>query len=128
MRPAGHDRRATAESKVGISPRGGIHMPFYLVQGVYAGEGWSKLVQNPEDRFEAMRPVIDRLGGRLVDAWFAFGDYDVVLICDMPDNVSAAALAMAAAAGGAVKAVKTTPLMTVAEAIGALKLAARAGY
>lgn len=103
-------------------------MPHYLVQGAYASEGWSNLVRNPENRFEAMRPVIERLGGTLVDAWFAFGDYDVVLICDMPDNASAAALAMAAAAGGAVKAVKTTPLMTVAEGIGALKLAGSAGY
>ena len=103
-------------------------MPHYLVQGTYASEGWANLVKNPEDRFEAMRPVIERLGGKLVGAWFAFGEHDVVLICDMPDNASAAAVSMAAAAGGAVKAVKTTPLMTVAEAIEALKLAANAGY
>jgi hypothetical protein len=46
----------------------------------------------------------------------------------MPDNVSAAALSLAIAAGGGFKAHKTTPLLTVAEAIEAMKKAATAGY
>ena len=47
------------------------------------------------------------------------------LICEMPDNVSAAALSMAISAGGAVKAVKTTALMTFEDGIEALSPAAR---
>lgn len=103
-------------------------MPLYLQQIAYTTEGWKALVNNPQDRFEAVRPAFERLGGKIVNAWFAFGDYDVVLVCEMPDNVSVAAMAMAVAAGGACKAVKTTPLLTTAEALEAMKKAGTTGY
>jgi hypothetical protein len=46
----------------------------------------------------------------------------------MPDNVSAAAFALAAAAGGGLKAYKTTPLLTFEQGIEAMKKASGAGY
>ncbi len=103
-------------------------MPLYLSQVAYTVEGWQALVSNPQNRTEAIRPVIEKLGGRLVNAYFAFGDYDFVLITELPDNVSAAALAIAAAAGGAVKSIKTTPLMEAAEGLEAIRKAANSGY
>jgi len=103
-------------------------MPHYLQQVAYSTEGWEALVEKPENRIEAVRPAIEKLGGRIESAWFAFGDYDVVLIIQMPTNVDASAIAMAFAAGGACKAVKTTPLLTVEEAVEAMKKAAGAGY
>lgn len=75
-----------------------------------------------------MRPAVENLGGKLQEGWFAFGDYDIVCIAEMPDNVAAAAIAIAFAGGGACKSVKTTPLMSTAEAVEALKKASRAGY
>ena len=62
-------------------------------------------------------------GGKLIGAWLCFGEYDVVLIADMPNMESMAALALAFAAGGAVKASKTTALMTGAQGVEALKKA-----
>ena len=47
---------------------------------------------------------------------------------EMPDNVSAAALSLAIGAGGACRSVKTTPLMSIAEGIEAMKKAATCGY
>lgn len=103
-------------------------MAHYLFHVAYTNDAWANQVKNPQNRLELVRPVVERLGAKVVDAWFAFGDYDVVLICDMPSNVSAAALSMAASAGGAVKAIKTTPLMTIAEGVDAMKRAGGAGY
>ncbi len=103
-------------------------MPSYLQQVAYSNEGWEALVRNPQNRIEAVRPAIEKLGGKIESAWFAFGDYDVVLIIQMPTNVDASAIAMAFAAGGACKAVKTTPLLTVDEGVEAMKRAAGAGY
>ena len=83
-------------------------MARYLIQASYNRQGISDLVQNPQNRLEAIRPVVERLGGRVISFDYAFGDYDVVAIMEAPDNVSAAALAMAvgwtgggAMAGGA---------------------------
>ena len=103
-------------------------MAKYLFQGSYTSEAWAAQVQNPQNRLDVVRPVIERLGGRIECAYLAFGEYDVVLIVEMPDNVSMAAFSLAAAAGGAVKAVKTTPLMTIEEGIEAMKKAGGAGY
>src|ERR1035437_4648671 len=103
-------------------------MPHVLTQVAYTEQAWQSLVANPQNRFEALRPVFEKLGGRIVNAWFAFGDYDVVLISELPDNVSAAALSIAASAGGACKSVKTTPLMDATEGIEAMRRAAASGY
>lgn len=103
-------------------------MPHYLQQVAYSREGWEALVANPQNRIEAVRPAIERLGGRIESAWFSFGDYDVVVITDLPDNVSAAAIAMAFAAGGACKSVQTTPLISADEAVQALRKARECGY
>jgi hypothetical protein len=46
----------------------------------------------------------------------------------MPDNVNAAAIAMSFAAGGACKAVQTTVLLSVEEAVEAMKKASQSGY
>ncbi len=103
-------------------------MARYLFQASYTSDAWAAQVSHPQNRMEVIRPVIERLGGRLESAYLAFGDYDVVVIAEMPDHVSAAAFSLAASAGGAVKAVKTTPLMTIEEGIEAMKKAAGAGY
>ena len=103
-------------------------MPHYLQQVAYSQEGWEAVVANPQNRIEAVRPVIEKLGGKIEAAWFSFGDYDIVVITDMPDNVSAAAIAMAFAAGGACKSVQTTPLISPDEAVQALQKAHECGY
>ncbi|SPF31590.1 conserved hypothetical protein [Candidatus Sulfotelmatobacter kueseliae] len=102
-------------------------MPHYLQQVAYSQEGWEAIVTDPQNRIEAVRPVIEKLGGRIEAAWFSFGDYDIVVITDMPDNVSAAAIAMAFAAGGACKSVQTTPLISPDEAVQALRKAHECG-
>ena len=103
-------------------------MARYLFQASYTSEAWAAQVSNPQNRIEVIRPVIERLGGRLESAYFSFGDYDVVVIAEMPDASSAAAFSLAASAGGALKAVKTTPLLTFDEGLEAMRKAAGAGY
>ncbi len=103
-------------------------MPFFCHQVSYTKEAWAKLMENPQDRIEAVRAPIEKLGGKLHTSFFAFGEYDVIAITDMPDNIAAAAIAIAFAAGGAVQHVSTTPLMTAAQAVEALRKAGTCGY
>ena len=103
-------------------------MPRYLQQITYTQEAWQALIKNPQNRIDAVRPAVEKLGGKIETAYFAFGDYDVIVIAELPDNVSAAALAVAFAAGGACRNVKTTPLLSAAEAVEAMKKAGQSGY
>ena len=70
-------------------------MPYYMLQAAYEGEAWKALVKNPQNRLDVIRPVVEKLGGKVEGGWVAFGEYDVLLICQMPNNVSAAAFSMA---------------------------------
>ena len=92
-------------------------MALYALQTSYTQVGWAALLNSPENRLEAVRPVVERLGGSIVDGWFTFGEHDLLIICRMPDNVSAAALSMAVSAGGAIKAAKTSVLLTFDEGV-----------
>lgn len=103
-------------------------MAFYLWQTAYTAEAWGAQIRNPQNRLEVVRPIAERLGGRIVEGWFAFGEYDVVVILEMPDNKSMAALAVAAAAAGHLKAGKTTVLMTADEGLAALRAAGGVSY
>ena len=103
-------------------------MPLYLWQGAYTAEAWSNLIRKPQNRIEVVRPVIEKLGGKIRGAYFSFGEYDVILFLEMPDNVSAAALAMAITAGGALRASKTTVLMSPDDGLAAMKQAAAMNY
>lgn len=103
-------------------------MPSYLVQVAYTPETVAAFIAQPQDRTEAIGKVVKKLGGKPGKLYLSFGDYDVVGIYEMPDNVSAAAFAMAIAGGGACKSVKTTPLMTGEEAVAAMTKAGASGY
>ena len=103
-------------------------MAFYLIQASYSAQATGAMIKNPQDRAAAVRPMIERAGGKLHGLWLSFGEYDVVAVTEMPDNVSAAALSMAIGASGAMSAFRTTPMLTVAEATEAMKKAGGAGY
>ena len=103
-------------------------MPRFLHQVSFTSEAVADLIAHPQDRFEAVRGPLEKLGGKIELGYFAFGEHDAVLITEMPDTVSAAAIALAFAAGGALKNCTTTALLTTAEALDAMRKAATCGY
>ena len=103
-------------------------MPSYLVQVAYTSEAMAAMIKKPHDRGSVVGKAVAKLGGSLKEAWLTFGDYDTVVLVEMPDNVSAAAFAMAISAGGSCSAVKTTPLLSIEDGITAMKKASGSGY
>jgi uncharacterized protein with GYD domain len=103
-------------------------MAYFLVQASYGAPAVGAMVKNPQDRAAAMRPLIEKLGGKLHGMWLCFGEYDVVAIAEMPDAVTAAAFSMAIGSSGAMSAYRTTPLLTMNEAVEAMKKAGSVGY
>lgn len=90
-------------------------MAKYLVQGNYVGEGIKGLLkEGGASRRAALEKAVKSLGGTAEAFYYAFGDSDAYLIADLPDNASAAALALMMNASGTVV-VKTTVLMTPEE-------------
>ena len=95
-------------------------MAKYLVEASYTTDGLKGLAKDKASgRRAAVQKALAGLGGNLEAMYFTFGDHDVLLICECPDNVSAAALSFVASASGLVR-TKTTVLLTVEEADEAL--------
>jgi uncharacterized protein with GYD domain len=95
-------------------------MPKFLVEATYTAEGFKGLAKDKASgRKAAITQAIKKMGGKLEAIYFCLGDKDVILIADMPDHVSAAALGLAASASGMTH-TKTTVLLTVDEADEAL--------
>jgi uncharacterized protein with GYD domain len=99
-----------------------------MFQVTYTTEAVKKLIAKPEDRTPVIQKAVEDLGGKLIGTWMSFGDYDVVVLADLPDNTAAASLALAVAAGGSLRSVKTTPLLSVKDGLVALKNAGASSY
>ena len=96
-------------------------MPSYLIQTKYTAEGLKGVMQDKASGRKAeVTSTVTGLGGKVESLYYCFGDYDVILIANLPDNVTAAALAFALSAWGHARA-KTTPLLTVEETDQALE-------
>jgi uncharacterized protein with GYD domain len=92
----------------------------YLIQAAYTAEGLKGLQKDKASgRKQAVTKAVEALGGKVEAMYFALGEHDVLLIVDMPDVVSGAALGLRVSATGLVR-TKTTSLLTIEEADRAL--------
>ena len=103
-------------------------MAYYMIQAAYTSQAWAAMTKKPEDRSKALGALVEKLDGNLVSLYHCFGKYDVVAIVEMPGNVQAASAALAISAGGHLKSLVTTPLMTVEETMQAAKKAGGVRY
>ena len=90
-------------------------MPKYLFTASLSAEGVAGIVaEGGSARRTTVGSAIQALGGTLEAFYFAFGDDDVIGICELPDNESAAAFALEVSSSGRVS-VSTTVLLTPEE-------------
>jgi len=90
-------------------------MAHYLFTASYTSDGVKGLLKGGGTaRLDATRTLIEGLGGTLESYYFSFGSEDVVAIAELPDNATAAAVALAVSSSGRIAA-KTTVLLTPAE-------------
>jgi uncharacterized protein with GYD domain len=100
-------------------------MPSYLIQANYTAEGLKGLMKDKASgRKAAVTSAVAGLGGKVESFHYCFGKYDVVIVAEAPDNISVAALNLAACASGLAHTV-TTPLLTAEETDAALAKAVK---
>src|SRR3989442_13388252 len=85
-------------------------MPQYLYQVAYTSESLAAQIKNPQDRLEVVgKQLNDAVGARILAGGYSYGEYDVSVIVDAPDDVTMAAVAVSIAAGGAGRAPHNPP-------------------
>jgi uncharacterized protein with GYD domain len=103
-------------------------MPLYLSRFSYTTDAVKALLDQPQDRSTAAREMAESLDGKLLGFWYAFGKFDGVFLMEAPDNATAAAVAMAVGASGALSEIETTVLLDMEQAQDAMRKAAGATY
>ena len=99
-------------------------MPRYLHKFTYSKEAIKGLVSKSENRMEAIRPLIEAAGGKLIDAYYTLGDSDGIMITEFPADIDALTVSMAAGSSGSIADLSTTALIQIDDAV---KAAERAG-
>ncbi len=93
----------------------------YLLEVKYTLDGIRGLkAEGGTARAAAATEAIESTGGKIDSFYFAFGEADVYVVADYPDDVSVAAAALAVSAGGGAT-VRTVVLLTPAEIDAAAK-------
>jgi uncharacterized protein with GYD domain len=96
-------------------------MPKFMIRGTYSDEGVKGVLKDGgSGRVDAVRKLAESVGGHLDAFYFTFGEDDTYVICDLPDNEAAAAVALNVGATGGVRA-KTSMLLTPEEVDSATK-------
>jgi uncharacterized protein with GYD domain len=100
-------------------------MPKYLFEAHYTAEGAKAVAsKGGSARKAAVDKAVKGLGGKLECFYFAFGGVDAYVICDLPDNKTAAAMALAVSQSG-LAATRTIVLLTGAEVDAAAKISVK---
>jgi len=104
-------------------------MAKYLIEASYSQAGLKALVKDGgTGRKKVVEAAAKALGGRVESMYFAFGTSDVYAIVDAPDNITAAAFALAVGGTGIAAHLKTIVLLTAEEVDQAAKKSAGSGY
>jgi uncharacterized protein with GYD domain len=103
-------------------------MALYMYQAAYTAESMAAQINEPQDRIEAVRPALEAMGARILTGGYPFGESDVLVVYEAADDTTAASVAMAVAAGGAVKSGRTTRLLNGQEWIESLRRAQGSQY
>ena len=96
-------------------------MALYMYQASYTAKSMAAQLTEPQDPVEAIKSTLEDLGAKIVVAGFPFGEYDVLVVYEAPDDMTAASVAMAIAAAGEVKSAKTTLLLSGQEWLESLR-------
>jgi len=90
-------------------------VPFYCHQVSYTTDARKRLLSDPNDRYEAVRAPIEKLGGTVQSSFVTLGQFDVLVISEFSVDVSPAAFAVAFSQGGAIASIHTIPLLPLPE-------------
>jgi uncharacterized protein with GYD domain len=87
-------------------------MAKYAILFSYTSDTWARMISSPGDRTAAVRRLLDSVGGSLESVYWMFGTHDGIVIFDVPESISAAAIGVGVTSTGAFAHVQTHELLT----------------
>ena len=94
-------------------------MAIYMFKGTYTQASIQAMVENPVDRTALISKACESFGGKLLNVFMAFGEDDVIVITELPDDVTAAAFSAQIAVAGTASRFSPTQLPPLGAWVGA---------
>ncbi len=105
-------------------------MGIFITQGNFTGQGMKGMVDNPEDRMDAVSGLMESVGAKVIQYYITTGEYDFLVVWESDNLIDSVALLMVVASTGGSTNLKTVQGLTTQEAKVAMEKAnsARAGF
>ena len=103
-------------------------MAIFITQGRFTREYLRGALARPEDRHAVISRLCQEAGGKLLHMYLTLGQYDFLVVAEMPDAVSASLLALVAGGGGGIENTVTTQAFTTAESKEMFERAGKIAY
>jgi len=102
-------------------------MPLFLTRGNYTQSAIAGMMAKPEDRTQAISPILKSVGGTLHAMYNTLGEYDFLIVAEAPSERDMLSVLLVAAGTGSVFNLNTTLAWPASEAVGAFAKASDAG-
>ena len=79
-------------------------MPTYIVLARFTQEGIENIKESPS-RLDAAKQVFESMGAKIKEFYLVTGEYDAIMIGEVPDDETVAKLALTIGSTGAVRSV-----------------------
>src|SRR5689334_1096859 len=96
-----------------------LYLSHYILLIKWTEQGISKIKES-SDRYSSFKASVEKAGGKLIGGYYTFGEYDVVIIVDVPNDEVAMSLMLKVGSAGNVRN-KTLRAFTAEEAIKIIK-------
>lgn len=103
-------------------------MPRYMIQATTTPQAAAAVLQKPEDRTEAIRPIFEAVGSSLEQFYLSLAENTIFWIVDILHQASLDAIMLAIFADGGLASYRITPIITASEAVDLFKRAATVAY
>ena len=98
-------------------------MAIYMFKGTYTMASIQAMVENSVDRTALISKACESFGEKLLNVFMSFGEDDVIVITELPDDVTAAAFSAQIAMAGTASLFSTTQLLSMGDWVEACKKA-----
>ena len=94
-------------------------MPHYILLINWREQGISKIKESP-DRYNSFKTSVEKAGGKLIGGYYTFGEYDVVIVIEAPNDETVMSLMLKVGSAGNVR-TKTLKAFSAEEGFGIIK-------
>jgi uncharacterized protein with GYD domain len=79
-----------------------LHLSYYILLVNWTEQGINR-IKDTSDRFSSFKASVEKAGGKLIGRYYTFGEYDVVVVIEAPNDETVMSLMLKVGSDGNVR-------------------------